>query len=287
MGGWSASLKQSHSGDELIAFSAGSSNYVKKTFVSKNKRIFDSIKKQQYFEKITSGFINISAVEIIELSEHDAGLSIIMPYIDGLSGAEYALHGDREIGAALSTSMNQLIIMELLNSQIKEINKNIFIEKTEEIISTITNKKLSLFANKIRCDLDLLPEFIPLPIGSCHGDLTLSNIICSRYQGIKLIDFLSVYIESPLQDVAKIIQDYQYGWSFRHLSTPEKIKGSIFLINEMPDIINMVNDKYKLQIRLLTRLTLLRIAPYLKDGITEEWLISSLNDYIEFTDERP
>ncbi len=286
MGGWSASLKQSHSGDELIAFSAGSDNYIKKTFVSKNNRIFESIKKQQYFEKITSGYINISAVEIIELTEQDDSLSIIMPYVDGLSGSEYALHGDREVGAALSSSMNQLIIMELLNSQMQEINKNIFIEKTNEIILKLSNKKLSLLANKIKRDLDLLPDFIPIPIGSCHGDLTLSNIICSRYQGVKLIDFLSVYLESPLQDVAKIIQDYQYGWSFRHLPTPEKIKGSIFLRNEMPDIIDIVNDKYKSQIALLTRLTLLRIAPYLKDITTEEWLISSLSNYIEFTDER-
>ena len=49
---------------------------------------------------------------------------------------------------------------------------------------------------------------------------------------------------------------------------------------------SIVNDKYKSQIALLTRLTLLRIAPYLKDITTEEWLISSLSNYIEFTDER-
>jgi hypothetical protein len=95
-----------------------------------------------------------------------------------------------------------------------------------------------------------------------------------------------VYLESPLQDVSKIIQDYQYGWSFRYLSTPEKIKGAIFLKNEMPDIIGIVSEKYKSQIALLTRLTLLRIAPYLKDTITENWLMDALKNYIEITDER-
>jgi serine/threonine protein kinase len=286
MSGWSSSLKQSHSGDELTAFSAGSSNYIKKSFKSKNQRILDSIRKQQSFEKITTGLINVSSVDVIEITEENESLTILMPYIDGLSGSEYALYGDREIGSALSSSMNQLIIMELMNSNGQNIDKIIFKQKISEIELKIRNKELTKLAKKIQSDLSSLPDFINIPIGTCHGDLTLSNIICSRYQGIKLIDFLSVYLESPLQDVSKIIQDYQYGWSFRYLSTPEKIKGAIFLKNEMPDIIGIVSEKYKSQIALLTRLTLLRIAPYLKDTITENWLMDALKNYIEITDER-
>ena len=126
-----------------------------------------------------------------------------------------------------------------------------------------------------------MDDKIEIPIGPCHGDLTLCNIICSKYHGIKLIDFLSTYLESPLQDLSKIIQDYEFGWSFRYLEDEVKLKGRIFLRNNAPDALKIIGKKYKSQLSLITRLSLYRISPYIKDFVTEQWLIDSLNSCIE------
>jgi hypothetical protein len=229
--------------------------------------------------------MTVSAVEVLRFNEHSSSTKILMPYIDGLSGADFAIHGDREIAKILSLSINQIIIDSLLKSKQDLVNKNIFMRKIDEVNCKIKNRTLRKLSEKIYSDLQkITDERIEFPIGQCHGDLTLSNIICSRYQGIKLIDFLSIYLESPLQDVSKIIQEYHYGWSFRYLPTSIKIKGKLFLSASLPDVVQMISVKYKPQIEILTRLTLLRIAPYLKDEITEVWLINSLSNYIEITD---
>jgi hypothetical protein len=57
-----------------------------------------------------------------------------------------------------------------------------------------------------------LPEEMELPVGSCHGDLTFSNILFNG-NNCYLIDFLDSFIETPLMDMVKIRQDSAYLWS--------------------------------------------------------------------------
>eukprot|EP00744_Colponema_vietnamica_P017832 GILI01025106.1.p1 GENE.GILI01025106.1~~GILI01025106.1.p1 ORF type:complete len:440 (+),score=77.59 GILI01025106.1:48-1367(+) len=78
---------------------------------------------------------------------------------------------------------------------------------------------------------------IRIPLGTCHGDFTLSNVLVltpltgdglplsPRAQSketfrIALIDFLDSFVESPLADMAKLCQDLKYGWTLRLMSTP-------------------------------------------------------------------
>ena len=53
---------------------------------------------------------------------------------------------------------------------------------------------------------------IYIPIGKCHGDLTLSNILFDGGENY-LIDFLDSFIESPLIDIVKLRQDTAFYWS--------------------------------------------------------------------------
>lgn len=50
-----------------------------------------------------------------------------------------------------------------------------------------------------------------LPVGYCHGDLTLSNILVDNGE-FYLIDFLEDWIPSPAFDVCKIMQDCKFQW---------------------------------------------------------------------------
>ena len=64
-----------------------------------------------------------------------------------------------------------------------------------------------------------LPREIILPIGICHGDLTLSNILCGQNQLI-FIDWLDSFIDTPLIDIAKLRQDTRFYWSLLLYTQP-------------------------------------------------------------------
>jgi thiamine kinase-like enzyme len=123
-----------------------------------------------------------------------------------------------------------------------------------------------------------LPEALVFPLGNCHGDLTLSNIIFDQSVGVTLIDFLDTYLESPLQDIAKLKQDYVYGWSFRNELSPLKIKSEIMCRYFFPQAIVEIERVYPVQVRVLTLMSLVRIAPYVRDNMTKKWLYSSLTN---------
>lgn len=281
MSDWDSILRQSHSGETLSMFSLGGKSLIRKNYATKDARVLQSIEKQRTFPRIQVDSVSVSAVGIYEQTTDGEGASILMPYIDGISGAEYAVFGDREISQVISTAMNQLVINGLLKAETKLISKSIFTNKLDEVDARINDPELLYFGAKIRADILILSNEILFPVGWCHGDLTLSNFICSRHQGVKLIDFLSIYLESPLQDVAKMIQEYQYGWSFRYLPPPLKVKGNLFLRSGIPDVINTVSKIYSLQLRLLTRISLYRIAPYVRDEQTRRWLLDSLGHYLD------
>ena len=91
-----------------------------------------------------------------------------------------------------------------------------------------------------------------------------------------MIDFLETFLETPLQDVAKLKQDFDYGWSFRNADSAIKIKAEIFCEKNYPAAITQIEKLYPTQIKVLTLLALARISPYVKDLSTKEWLESSL-----------
>ncbi|MBQ9502336.1 MAG: aminoglycoside phosphotransferase family protein [Lentisphaeria bacterium] len=67
------------------------------------------------------------------------------------------------------------------------------------------------------------------PVGVCHGDLTLSNML---FQGstVYLIDFLDSFVETPLMDLVKLRQDTRYCWSQLLCTEPfDRVKSRIVM----------------------------------------------------------
>ncbi len=128
--------------------------------------------------------------------------------------------------------------------------------------------------------IEQTPHQLSYPIGNCHGDLTLSNLIVDPINGITLIDFLYTYLESPLQDIAKLSQEFVYGWSFRSEAETVRIKSKIMCQYMKPKIIEWAEKRYPEQDLLLTLLGLAGIAPYVRDAQTKNWVISSIRKCI-------
>ncbi len=119
-----------------------------------------------------------------------------------------------------------------------------------------------------------------LPIGPCHGDLTMSNImIANDASAIALIDFLDSFIESPLIDLAKLRQDTRFRWSA--LMTETAIDRLRFgqVMGALDDRLQEPFaglDWHANYLGFMTELTLLRIAPYATRPAVHDFILQSL-----------
>lgn len=267
-----------HSHDSLEIVQRDHLSYVLKTFHTDLERARRNIEKQRLFRPLYTGSAQVSAAAVLEFDVLADRAELLMPYIEGMTGHMFPVHATRNIAHTLSTSLSTLIYSELNESREESITTLLFREKLASVSAATHDSVLKLLVDACLDVVDALPSEMSFPIGRCHGDLTLSNVILDPASGITLIDFLDTFLETPLQDVAKLKQDFVYGWSFRKNPLPLSIKAEILCRHHFPQAIVQIERMYPKQVHLLTLMTLARIAPYVKDAVTQQWLVSSLTD---------
>lgn len=158
----------------------------------------------------------------------------------------------------------------------------------------VMSKILSILGNTMDSDLEALCEKVcgtlieilsreQVLVGnapSIHGDLTLSNIMVDVKRGeIILFDFLAGYHELISIDIAKLLQEFRYGWSSRFLQNHDRTRSQIIYKKTWPSNIWNASPKWFIfSVELELAVTLLRIAPYVRtdDKITKLWLMNAL-----------
>jgi thiamine kinase-like enzyme len=272
----------SHSQDLLEVVNSEGIFLVNKVFKSNIDRAKRNVEKQKNFNAIYAGSTRIFSAEVLNFEEIENQKAVLtMPYIEGITGPSYAIHATPLLAKSLSSALSSILLTELTNINEVTVSSKYLLEKIGQVADSTFDVKLKELIFKGYKWVQLLPENLIFPMGSCHGDLTLSNIIFNPVDGIILIDFLDTFLESPLQDVAKIKQDFVYGWSFRKCHNTLRVKADILCNSCMPKIIKSIEIVYKQQVDVLTLLALLRIAPYIIDEVTHRWLINSLTDWFE------
>lgn len=151
-------------------------------------------------------------------------------------------------------------------------------------------------------------EGLSLPLGRCHGDLTLSNLLMRENRGgpqnlsadvgdagaaagsftVVLIDFLDAFLESPLLDMAKLNQDLRFGWTLRMMSGEDRArvdKVRLFLVFEAAakSIRQTFGhfDWYRRAFRPATVLNQLRVLQYAKDADIANYLAFTVDAELE------
>lgn len=170
--------------------------------------------------------------------------------------------------------INKEILSQKINNiqnNINNLDKNIF--NHNDIV--ILNKSLIYLNNKINEIIN-----INIPIGYCHGDLTLSNILIDPLNNkLFLIDFLDSFIESPIFDIVKIRQDTKFCWTLE-LYNQNLDKNKIRIImNELDNKIDNYFKKYvyyELIYKYFEMMNILRIVQYCKSTKIKEYLITCL-----------
>lgn len=268
--------KHAHSHDTLQIVQRDYKYCVCKTFRTDLVRAQQNVDKQRKFQSLHTGTVRVSSAEVLKFEVYSERAELLMPYVDGMTGHMFPIHATRSIAQTLSSSLSTLLHSELNESQEESVKTWIFIEKLEAVSAATRESQLKKIIDGCYALIENLPDQLLFPMGPCHGDLTLSNIILDPLSGITLIDFLQTFIETPLQDVAKLKQDFVYGWSFHKHSSSIGIKAEILCRYHYPSAITQIERMYPMQVKLLTLMALVRIAPYVKDDVTQQWLTKSL-----------
>lgn len=180
------------------------------------KRLIAQANKQQEASKSIRGAFYVPKIVSVEHDERGARIKMEYVYsknfIDFFEEAsfEQVLHFcedliffiEKEVESSTLSMIDPQIILRKYEDVKRHFKLNPNISNDKEVKEIILQSSTVFFTRK---------RFL-IPLGPCHGDLTLSNILFTA-KGYCLIDFLDSFLESPLIDIVKIRQDSFFHWS--------------------------------------------------------------------------
>lgn len=142
-------------------------------------------------------------------------------------------------------------------------------------------KRISSKNENISCAFRLLKafDFSSVHKSYCCGDLTLENILISSDGHVYLIDFLDSFYNSWMIDIAKILQDLELKWSYRHQNLDFNSDMRLWIGREalVNSVLELDGGKiYLLSIYHLLLLNVLRIFPYARDQVAHDFVLRSV-----------
>ena len=258
--------------------------FVQKDFLSDLERAMLNTKKQKDFGVIPiDRRHSVFSVEIIETLSSSNVFSIRMPFVDGVP-IQHLLSFGRAGDIHLFLSLlEQFLYGQIEKSESQSISLSLFLDKLEHIRDKTRDGALKEIISLCYLNLQFWPHELSFPIGPCHGDLTLSNMVFTSDNNIVLFDFLAVFLESPLQDVAKLLIDIEYGWSVRTYSDMHTTRLRVIDKYCSQHLFSDLHTAYHDQIRLLKLFNFLRLLPYIEDRISLDWALHKAKSISSFS----
>jgi thiamine kinase-like enzyme len=183
---------------------------------------------------------------------------------------------------------------DFANLVVDFIHGNVARSKWQDVSSQVVEKSKEL-ANRgvahkyIEAVLALCSGPVVVPVGPCHGDLTLSNILF-KGKNLYMIDFLDSFIESPIQDIVKLRQDMCFNWSLEFYAAEfDRTKVQIIL-RYLDNIIETIFAPfvwYHNHYVLFQAMNLMRILPYCKNAKTTAFVSGHLDQLLILSSARP
>jgi len=260
---------------ELIKNKSG--YFVKK---SDGERLSQQCDKQSTFHNLIDAHFVLSHLFTVPNVETKAWegehFSFIMKFYNGKSILDILEKGDITILDDLINKLFLYLQWEFDNSSLAEVES--YLQwKLLTLQEKIKDNDLSRIILKIATQCR--NNNTEIPVGLCHGDFTFSNMIFSHK--IVLIDFLDSFIESPLQDCAKLLQSVNLKWELlmdggegRDL-TKIKIGYEYLRWQITQKMINTFPD-YAKMIELFYAITLLRIIPYTTNKVIYDTVVQEI-----------
>ncbi|MBR5170103.1 MAG: phosphotransferase [Muribaculaceae bacterium] len=194
-------------------------------------RLLNQAQKQITASKIE--YQNIRVPKIFDVVKSEADATIKMEYIYSRNFIEHFEQAGFEQIKYLIGAIKYFIDLEIANSTMQTVPSHILTDKMADVARKVEKnvhlkdddeaQRLVKLSSEV---MDRVGDMV-MPVGTCHGDLTFSNILFNG-NNYYLIDFLDSFIESPLLDIVKIRQDTAYLWSTLMYNKPfDKVRLSI------------------------------------------------------------
>lgn len=180
------------------------------------RRLARQARKQEQFKPFETS--KIKTPQIFHVRSDKTVCEIKMEYIYSLNFMAFMENaGFQQIDDFVDT-ICAFVASEIRVSGMQRIDPQIIETKYREVRSNICSNPDLAEDVQIQGWLPVLDNLfiggldLTIPVGPCHGDLTLSNILFNGHR-CYLIDFLDSFVESPLMDIVKLRQDTAFGWS--------------------------------------------------------------------------
>ncbi|KAJ3164516.1 hypothetical protein HK101_000429 [Irineochytrium annulatum] len=126
---------------------------------------------------------------------------------------------------------------------------------------------------------------LEVPVGNCHGDLTFQNMLVDPvHRELCVFDFLDCFVESPLQDLAKLLQDCRHLWFFTQVDVPEdKRARAVATLAFFYDRIDSAYESYSFwdAVPLFEYFCLARILPYMTIEKEKKCILQGLTRIVD------
>ena len=237
-------------------------------------RLKKQIEKQKRFYE--SNKYNIKTAKIINKDN----TRYTMEYIKSYDMINYLNTVDIN---SIKNIINNLI--NLVKSFIKDsdkiiIDKSLVINKLNSINEHLQryhkNSIVMKSINYLYENIDIFENEIP--IGTCHGDLTLSNMLVDYNHKLYLIDFLDDFMNTPLFDIIKLRQDFKYKYVLQlYTGNYDKIRIEL-LFDHFDKLISNEFEQFSTYFKYLDIMNFLRILQYSKNNDLDNYLLKQLEN---------
>ena len=234
------------------------------------ERLKRQIEKQsQFYENGQSQ--RVLTPKIFRTAEVAAGFYADMEFIAAKDFVQFLSEADRQGTEDFLAVIKDFVTQSLGRCQSQEVSRAV----VEKLADLEQRKVPGVYVQAARAQCDTP---IHVPVGTCHGDLTLSNIL---FKGDKLylLDFLDCFVESPLQDIVKLRQDTLFGWSL-HLYQADfnwpRVQIALTYLDRQIEAAFRAYDWYR-HYDLFQFVNLMRVLPYCTEPRTTALITEALN----------
>ncbi|HXT10152.1 MAG TPA: phosphotransferase [Candidatus Angelobacter sp.] len=224
-------------------------------------------------------------IQFCNQSHHDR---VRTPRILTTATANGVFHADMEFVAAKDfvqflSEADRGALDDFAEVLVRFIVENLKASKEAEVSGDIRAKLKELAGRGVPAKYILMAERrcqepISVPVGSCHGDLTLSNILF-KGDTLYLLDFLDSYVESPLQDIVKIRQDTYFFWSLLLYQADfnwPRVQISLHYLDGRIEGAFQSYDWYRRHYELFQFVNMMRVLPYCVEAKTTKLVADAL-----------
>lgn len=237
-------------------------------------RLKKQIEKQVLFQSVSRND-RIRAPKIFQMTATANSFHADMEFIAAKDFVQFLSEADRQALDDFWAIIAEFIQGNLGSCQSREVSEEVRRKLTELQAKGVA----AVYVSAAR---SLCTGPVHVPVGVCHGDLTLSNILFKN-DHLYLIDFLDCFVESPLQDIVKLRQDTFFGWSLALYQAEfnwPRVQIALRYLDQKIVARFQSDDWYQQHYALFQLVNLMRVLPYCAEKPTTELITAGLNQML-------